>query len=67
MVLTILRTTGVVTLIAEDKVGGIFGSTTDENPEGNSARRSGPLESSNRRYLKNPMIHALSMVQGSRL
>ena len=27
-----------------------------------SARRSGPLESVHRRYLKNPMIHALSIV-----
>jgi hypothetical protein len=29
-----------------------------------NARRSGPLERVHRRYLKNPMIHALSMVQG---
>ena len=35
MVLTILRTTGVVTLIDEDKVRRI-GSTTDENREGTS-------------------------------
>jgi hypothetical protein len=32
-----------------------------------SARRSGPLESAHRRYLNNPMIHALSMVQGRHL
>jgi len=35
MVLAILRTTGVVTLIAKDKVGGIC-RTTDENREGTS-------------------------------
>jgi hypothetical protein len=44
--LIVLRTTGAVTLIEEDKVSFLpkLGSTTDENPECTSSARSRPFE-----------------------